>query len=85
MSKKKTTYYPFTHQEIERYQQETSSDHMRHEELTNKALIALRRTFLNEMQNNTKLKSTVNHFSKVTKSKSVEELAKLIRILLAKS
>lgn len=85
MSKKKTTYYPFTYQEIERYRHETSADHLRHEELTNKALIALRRTFLSEMQNNTKLKSTVNHFSKVTKSKSIEELAKLIRIILSKS
>ncbi|PKL86346.1 MAG: hypothetical protein CVV22_02430 [Ignavibacteriae bacterium HGW-Ignavibacteriae-1] len=85
MSEKKTTYYTFTHQEIERYQSETSSEHMRYDELTNKAIIALRRTFLNEMQNNTTLKSTVNHFSKVTKTKSVEELAKLIRILLSKS
>lgn len=79
MAKRKVTYYPYTKQEIERFKQETSPDADKQVELTNSVLIALRRNYLNTVQANARLRSTVSHFAKVTKSKPINELVKLLK------
>ena len=67
---------------IDIYKKEIDPRAKEKEAKINVALIALRRRYHLTVKNDLKAKHTTDHFSKVCKSKSVEQLVSMIRYLL---
>lgn len=82
MSKKIIKYSPFTSKEIDLYKKETSSDFKKKTDMTNIALIQIRKNYLDNFGENKKLTATITHFNKVVRGKEVDTLVRLIRTYL---
>lgn len=82
MSKKIIKYSPFTSQEIDLYKKETSSDFKSKTDMTNIALIQIRKNYLDNFIDNKKLNAAITHFNKVVKGKEIDTLVRLIRTYL---
>lgn len=82
MSKRIIKYSPFTQNEIDLYKKETQSDYNKKTDLTNIALIQIRKNYLDNFVAHKKLNATISHFNKVVKGKEIDELVKLIRTYL---
>lgn len=72
----------YTAREIDIYRKETSLESQAHTDATNKSLILLRRRNLATVQNNERLKRSIEHFNRIVKSKHIDEVVRIIRYLL---
>jgi len=84
MSKRIIKYSPFTSKEIDLYKKETSSEYKTKTDMTNIALIQIRKNYLDNFIENKKLTATIAHFNKMIKGKDVDVLVRLIRTYLNK-
>lgn len=83
---KKTKYYPISLKEIDIYKKEKLDKESRREEITNKALIELRKSWHKNIKDNKKLEFATQHFSKViamkSKGKEKENISNIFNYLL---
>lgn len=79
MKKKEVKYSPFTPKDIDIYKKEVTSVPKDKTNLTNLALIQIRKNYLNNYEQNKKLVNNINHFNKVLKSKDLNLIVKLIK------
>lgn len=82
MSKRIIKYSPLTSKELDLYKKETSSDYNKRIDLTNIALIQIRKNYLEHINDNKQLNLTIKHFNNVVKGKDVDVLVKLIKSYL---
>ena len=82
MSKRIIKYSPFTQKEIDLYKKETQSDYKKKTDLTNVALIQIRKNYLDKFTYDKKLTTTISHFNKVVKGQEIDTLVRLIRTYL---
>ena len=82
MSKRIIKYSPYTQKEIDLYKKETSSDYKKKTDMTNIALIHIRKNYLDHFTTNKRLTDTITHFNKVLKDKDTDVLVKLIKSYL---
>lgn len=82
MSKRIIKYSPFTPKEMDLYKKETGSDFKKKTDLTNIALIQIRKNYLDNFVENKKLTAAISHFNRVVKGKDIETLVKIIRSYL---
>lgn len=82
MKKREIRYSPFTPKEIDIYKRETSPLTQRKADMTNIALIKIRKNFLDNFNRSANLTGKIGNYNKVIRTKDVTYLVKLIRSYL---